>query len=285
MGPPGITVAGPSEWEIIGLGAFAGFTIFLGLVYGLRRGSSNSTRAFLSALAAGILLFLFFDVLKNANELIDPLIPAQGGSNGGLAVAYIGILLVGWSVGFLSLALFERVYLARVRSSAGSENPPPTSRPSGFGIDPLAISTMIAIGIGLHNFSEGLAIGMAFAGGAVAAGTVLVVGFAAHNSTEGFGILGPGLLAARRYSGPRLVALGLVGGGPTFLGTVVGSVFTSDPLSVLFYGLAAGAIVYVVLQMIQPMMARDTRSFAWMGVVIGFILGFATDALVTFGGA
>ncbi len=119
----------------------------------------------------------------------------------------------------------------------------------------------------------------------MAAGTVLVVGFAAHNSTEGFGILGPGLLAARRYSGLRLLALGLVGGGPTFVGTIVGSVFYSDPLSVLFYGLAAGAIVYVVLQMVQPMLGRATRGSAWMGVVIGFILGFATDALVTFGGA
>lgn len=278
-------MTGPNEWQVLGLGAFAGFTIFLGLAYGLRRRSSNATRAFLSALAAGILLFLFFDVLKNASDIINALIPSQGGSNGTLAVAYIALLLSGWAVGFLSLGLFERAYLGRFTSTAVSGAPVSPGSGPGFDIDPLAISTMIAIGIGLHNFSEGLAIGTAYAGGAIAAGTVLVIGFAAHNSTEGFGILGPGLIAARRYSGVRLLALGLVGGGPTFLGTIVGSVFYSDALSILFYGLAAGAIVYVVLEMIRPMMARETRSFAWVGVVLGFVLGFATDAIVSFGGA
>ncbi len=278
-------MAGPSEWAIVGLGAFAGFTIFLGLGYGLRRTSSRGARVFLSALAAGILLFLFFDVLKNATALIDPQIPASGGGDGLLAIGYAAALLGGWSFGFLSLALFERVYFARFARASPSPPSAGTEAPSGVRLDPLTVSTMIAIGIGLHNFSEGLAIGTAYAGGAVAAGTVLVIGFAAHNSTEGFGILGPGLNADRRYSAGRLLALGLVGGGPTFLGTVVGSVFTSDLLSILFYGLAAGAIVYVVLEMIQPMMARETRSLAGMGIVVGFILGFATDLIVSFAGA
>lgn len=275
---------GPGEWQVLGLGAFAGLTIFLGLGYGLRQRSSTAVRAFLSALAAGILLFLFFDVLKNANDLIEPLIPSQGGADGLLALGYMAILLAGWGVGFLSLGLFERAYLARLarRSPAAAVEARDGLR---FDLDPLAVSTMIAVGIGLHNFSEGLAIGTAFAGGALATGTVLVVGFAAHNSTEGFGILGPGLVANRSYSGKRLAALGLLGGGPTFLGTVVGSVFFSGVLSILFYGLAAGAIVYVVLEMVRPMMARETRSFAWLGVVLGFVLGFATDAIVTFGGA
>ncbi|MCI4318872.1 MAG: zinc permease [Thermoplasmata archaeon] len=278
-------MAGPAEWQILGLGAFAGFTIFLGLVFGLRRQFSPATRVFLSALAAGILLFLFYDVLKNANEIITPLVPTHGGGNGPLAVAYIAILLVGWSAGFLSLGLFERLYMARLHRRPLAVGAALHAGPDAFEIDPLAVSVMIAVGIGLHNFSEGLAIGTAYAGGAVAAGSVLVIGFAAHNSTEGFGILGPGLVAARPYSARRLLALGVVGGSPTFLGTLVGSVFYSGLLSVLFYGLAAGAIVYVVLEMIRPMMMRETRSFAWFGVVFGFILGFVTDAIVTFGGA
>ncbi len=277
-------MSGPTEAQVLALGAFAGFTIFLGLLYGLRRTASPKARAFLSALAAGILLFLFYDVLNNATGLIDPLVPAHGGANGTLALVYVGLLLFGWSFGFLSLGAFERAYLRRRAAREGGvrvlEGP---SRP--FPLDPMAVSTLIALGIGLHNFSEGLAIGTAYAGGAVAVGTVLVVGFAAHNSTEGFGILGPGLLADRRYSARRLVALGLVGGGPTFLGTLVGSVLYSVPLSILFYGLAAGAIVYVVLEMLRPVMARETREVAGLGIVVGFVLGFVTDVVVTFGGA
>ena len=273
----------PSEWQILGLGAFAGFTIFLGLLVGLRRSLSSGVRAFLSAFAAGILLFLFFDVLKNANEGIAAEIPAQGGGDGTLAVVYLAILLVGWSVGFLSLGAFEKAYMRRVRPSPAATPTDGSGRP--FAIDALAVSTMIAIGIGCHNFSEGLAIGTAYAGGAIAAGTVLAIGFATHNATEGFGILGPGLLAGRRYSVRRLGALGLVGGGPTFLGTVVGSVFYSEPLSILFYGLAAGAIIYVVLEMIRPMMGAATRTAAWFGIVLGFVVGVVTDAIVSFGGA
>lgn len=275
----------PPLVQVLALGAFAGFTIFIGLIYGLKRTTSKSMRAFLSALAAGILLFLFFDVLNNANGLIEPLIPAQGGSNGMLAVAYVVVLLTGWAFGFLSLGLFERAYLRRLSAKEKETGFTPEGEISAFEVNPLSISTMIAIGIGLHNFSEGLAIGTAYSAGSIATGTVLVIGFAAHNSTEGFGILGPGLMASRKYSGSRLLALGIVGGGPTFLGTVVGSVLYSSLLSILFYGLAAGAIVYVVLEMIRPMLAKDTRNFAWVGVVLGFILGFATDMIVTFGGA
>jgi ZIP family zinc transporter len=278
-------VAGPTEWQTLGLGAFAGFTIFFGLIYGLRRRSSKSTRAFLSALAAGILLFLFYDVLKNANEIINPLIPAHGGANGYVALGYVVVLLLGWTFGFLSLGWFEQAFHARVARKEAAGTGPPGDRLAGVDLDPLAISSLIAVGIGLHNFSEGLAIGTAYAGGAVAAGTVLVIGFAAHNSTEGFGILGPGLSAGRSYSVRRLLVLGLIGGGPTVLGTMIGSVFYSNLLSVAFYGLAAGAIVYVVLQMIRPIMARETRTYAWYGVVVGFMLGFATDVIVTFGGA
>ena len=279
-------MTGISELDVLGLGAFAGLTIFLGLAIGLHRSLSVRLRAFLSALASGILLFLFFDVLNNADAMIGPLIPAQGtaGANGTLAVAYIAVLLGGWTVGFLSLAAFEHVYTRRLLADreVGASVAVPSA--AAAALDPLAVSTMIAIGVGLHNFSEGLAIGASFTAGAIAAGTVLAIGFAAHNSTEGFGILGPGILTGRRYSPMRLAALGAIGGGPTFLGTLVGSVFFSSALSILFFGLAAGAIIYVVLQMVRPMMTPTTRTVAWFGVVVGFILGFATDAIVAFGG-
>ena len=269
---------GPAEWQILLLGAFTGGTIFLGMPIARAGGLSDRTRAGLSAVAVGILMFLFYDVLANAHELV--IAPLT--SDSGTTIAYAAILAIGFVAGTLLLVAFERAFSAHLRRSAGE---PSTSGDSPFPIDPIHLSTMIAVGIGLHNLSEGLAIGAAYAGGALSLATVLVIGFAAHNSTEGFGILGPGLMARRKYSWNRLGALGLIGGGPTFLGTVLGSFLHTAPLSILFYGLAAGAILYVVLQMSRPMLAPASRDVATVGVVVGFLLGFTTDVLVTLGGA
>ena len=265
----------PPEWEIVALGAFAGLTIFLGMPFARATRIARRTRALLSAVAAGILLFIFYDVLANANELIG--VPLGAGATSTASVDAV-ILAVGLTVGLVGLMGFEREYRRHARETDGAVSAPPTS------LDPKSLATMIAVGIGLHNFSEGLAIGASFAGGALTLGTVLVVGFAIHNSTEGFGILGPGMLSGVRFSVPRLLALGLVGGGPTFLGTVAGSLVVSDPLSILFYGLAAGAILYVVLQITRPLLQPATREAATLGLLLGFLLGFTTDFVVRVGG-
>ncbi|HKV90005.1 MAG TPA: ZIP family metal transporter [Thermoplasmata archaeon] len=265
-------------WEIVGLGLFTGFTIFLGLPVARAGGLSDRTRASLAAIAVGILLFLFVDVLSNAHAIV----VASLGTRSSAAVLTAGgnlvALLVGFSVGVVSLLGAERLFTRRLRRGAAE---PGTIEATP--IQPLHLSTMIAVGIGLHNLSEGLAIGAAFSAGLPLA-VVLVVGFAAHNSTEGFGILAPGMMAGSRYSLRRLAALGLIGGGPTFVGTVVGALLTSDVLSVVFYGLAAGAILYVVLQMSRPMLAPATKNVVVMFVVVGFLLGVLTDFLVTLGG-
>ncbi|HEY6239151.1 MAG TPA: ZIP family metal transporter [Thermoplasmata archaeon] len=271
-------MAGPSELEVIGLGAFAGFTIFLGMIFVRIGGLSSRTRAGLSAVAAGILLFIFYDVVANGNEIVTASLDR---GNDAQFAEYAGILVVGISVGVLGLLAFEDWFMRRVHAQA--DQPDASSRPTS--LDPKALATMIAIGIGFHNFSEGLAIGASFAVGALSLGTVLVIGFALHNSTEGFGILGPALNSGSRFSTMRLLALGLVGGGPTLLGTIVGTVVTSDPLSILFFGLAAGAILYVVLQITRPLLVAGTRDIATVGLLVGFLLGYATDLVVRFGGA
>lgn len=272
-------MSGPSEWQILGLGAFAGLTIFLGMPIARAQGVSNRTRAALAALAVGILLFLFVDVLANAHGLIVDALGTLTGPEDRNGAIDLGVLLIGFSAGVFSLLYFERLFTRKVQSV-----PADPSGSVGVSLSPLHLSSVIAVGIGLHNLSEGLAIGTSYAAGLPLA-VVLVIGFAVHNSTEGFGILAPGMMAGSRYSYRRLLALGLIGGGPTFIGTVVGSFFTSDVVSVLFYGLAAGAILFVVLQMSRPMLAPATREVVIVFVVFGFILGLVTDFLVTLGGA
>jgi ZIP family zinc transporter len=272
-------VSGPSEWQVFALGAFAGLTIFLGLPFASARGTSDRTRAALAGLAVGILLFLFVDVLSNAHAIITSNIsPWKGTGFLDTSLVELATLFAGFTLGALSLVAFEREFVRRLRPNPQVPTPTP-----GSPIDPLHLSTVIAVAIGFHNLSEGLAIGAAYAAGLPLA-IVLVIGFAVHNSTEGFGILGPGLMQGRTYSPRRLVALGLIGGGPTFLGTVAGSFASSPALSVLFYGLAAGAILYVVLQMARSLFAPGRQPLVLTFMVVGFLLGLLTDFSVTLGG-
>ena len=144
---------------------------------------------------------------------------------------------------------------------------------------------MIAIGIGAHNFSEGLAIGQSYATGSIGLAVLLIIGFGAHNSTEGFGIAGPLTGLSKRPSVRFLIAAGLIGGGPTFLGTVVGSVWSSALAYVLFLSIAGGALVYVTMLMYGVGRKQTSNAILMLGIWIGLIAGFATDLLVTLGGA
>ncbi len=158
------------------------------------------------------------------------------------------------------------------------------------------LALLIAIGIGLHNFAEGLAIGQSAASNDIALATLLVIGFALHNATEGFGIVAP--LAAEqvedadgmtnrpdnRPSWGFLLAMAAIGGGPTFIGTWVGHGFTSEAVSVAFLTLAAGSIIYVIAQLLG-IAARARRSdLVSYGLLVGLLAGFATDAIVTAAG-
>src|SRR5262249_26846954 len=140
-------------------------------------------------------------------------------------------------------------------------------------------------GIGLHNFAEGLAIGNSAASGELTLALLLVVGFGLHNGTEGFGIVAPVAAAGRRLSWTDLALLGAIGGGPTFLGTLIGQRFTSETLSIAFLALAAGSILYVVIELLAVGRKFNAKSVTTWGVLAGLLLGFATDAVITAAGA
>jgi ZIP family zinc transporter len=249
-------------------GFLAGATILLGLPIARLRHPAPAVRILLNAGTVGVLVFLTWDVLSHAWEPIDVALtkrpfPASLWLDGGL-------LVLGLVVGLLGLALFEMRWLRR---SNADELPP------------RRLALLIAIGIGLHNFAEGLAIGQSAAGGQLALAGVLVVGFALHNATEGFGIVAPLAGGSERPGWGFLLLLGAIGGGPTLVGTLVGSLVVSEPLSVLFLSLAAGSILYVVITLLG-MLGRTRRTgLITTGILVGLIAGFATDAILTAGGA
>jgi ZIP family zinc transporter len=283
------------------LGFIAGATIVLGLPIGRLRRPAPRLRVFLNATAVGVLLFLFWDVMAAAWEPIDSALSAFHDDTGGFGpIAGYGTLFAGGlTVGLLGLVGYDR-YMARTRRPPVASHGPgamavgdTAARPAGItGWSPARqLSLLIAIGIGLHNFAEGLAIGQAAASDDIAFATVLVIGFALHNATEGFGIVAP-LAAdadidgvASRPGWGFLLAMAAIGGGPTFLGTAVGHSFTSEPVSVVFLTLAAGSIVYVIAQLLGVAARAKRTDLVACGLLLGLLAGFITDAVVSAGGA
>jgi ZIP family zinc transporter len=140
----------------------------------------------------------------------------------------------------------------------------------------------VAAAIGVHNFAEGLAIGVSARAGAISLATVLIIGFALHNATEGFGIVGP--LGDIKPSWRWLGLAGLIGGGPTFLGSIVGYAVTSQPLELAFYAAAGGAILYVIGEVWNGMRRYGHRELGLLMLTAGFLVGVVTDLIIVYGG-
>jgi ZIP family zinc transporter len=259
-----------SLFDTVILGAIAGFTIFLGLPIARLNRPRPALQAFLTALATGILLFLLWDILSKAMEPIDTALAEAQHGDGADFVGLVSLLCVGLAVGLIGLVYVDRSLVRR--------------RKVGVQTSPAQLALMIAVGIGVHNFSEGLAIGQASRTGAIALATVLIVGFGLHNLTEGFGIAAP-LTLGPRPSWAFLGLAGLIGGGPTFLGTILGYSVQSEPAFVLFLAIAAGSILYVVGEMLHVGRRFQSPALMAWGIWLGFVAGFGTDLFLTWGGA
>jgi ZIP family zinc transporter len=287
-----------SESQTLLLGFIAGATIVIGLPLGRVRSVKPGTRQFLNALAIGILIFLVWDVLAHAFEPVDNALGKLHDGSGGVGpvAGYAVLFFGGITVGLGSLVLYEGWLGSRARAVASAKKFGPgtmapgelaASRTRGISGWPAGrrLSLLIAVGIGLHNFGEGLAIGGSAAAGDIGLATILVIGFALHNGTEGFGIVAPLTAEDDRPSWGFLLLMGLIGGGPTFVGTAVGRQFTSDAMSVIFLTLAAGSILYVVIQLLGVAHKNGRKELIYWGVLLGLIAGFVTDMVVTAGGA
>jgi ZIP family zinc transporter len=252
-----------SQASAIALGAIAGGTIFLGLPVARMRGLPKAVQGFLNAFATGILVFLLWDILSHAGDPVEAALKTGHGSFPALAAVFAA----SFAAGLLSLVYFNRTLFAHLRHG----NTAPTAR---------SLSLAIATGLGLHNLSEGLAIGQSARLGAIALTGVLVIGFALHNITEGFGIAAPMTTEPKAPSWAFLGLAGLIGGGPTFIGTWIGYLTESAYFSVAFLALAAGALVYVLNELFNLGRRITTPTiFAW-GVVGGFLTAYATDLVL-----
>src|SRR5439155_1100963 len=251
------------------LGAVAGLTVFIGLPVARLRGLKPAVQGFLNAIATGVLILLLWDILTHAGGPVEAAVATlrKGDPQPFLLLAVV--FGAGLGVGLLSLVYLNGRLLGRRRDT-------PT------GASPKVLSMMIAAGLGLHNLSEGLAIGQSAATGAVAFAGVLVIGVALHNITEGFGIAAPMSLERSPVSWGFIGVAGLVGGGPTLIGTVLGYIVVSPYAYVLFLALAAGALIYVI----NELFALGRRlckppAMAW-GLLAGFLAAFSTELYLTY---
>jgi zinc transporter ZupT len=222
--------------------------VALGLLWlpSLRRASPAWVAAFM-ALTAGLLTFLGVEALFEALELQSALPPALGGP---------GLVLLGLAASALGMTFLS------ARLSRGK-----------VGASGLALALLVAIGIGVHNLGEGLAIGTSFATGELQLGAFLVIGFMVHNVTEGLGIAAP---ASRAHVTLwRLALLALIAGAPAILGTWIGGYSSNDVLTPVFFALAAGAALQVVVEVARYVARVAPGGLRSGWAVGGFLAGIA----------
>jgi zinc transporter, ZIP family len=257
--------------QTVFLGAIAGLTIYLGLPMGRMKAVSAKVRTFLSMASAGIIIFLLIDIFSKLSEPIAGSLKQalSGQEDYGEFALLLAIFVAGFGFGLIGLIYFEQRFIR-------------FGRPANQVLSPSRLALLIAIGLGLHNFSEGLAIGQSAGRGEIALALILIIGFGLHNATEGFGIVGP--LVGERPSWAFLGVVGLIGGGPTFLGTLIGYHIVSTTMFVLFLALAEGALIFVLGELFNVSRRPGTRSVAGWGLMAGFLFAFLTDLVLTIAG-
>lgn len=255
---------------------------------------SGRARVALAMFAVGVLAFLFAEVLVHGFELVEEAVEgyAEGEQGIGEGIGLLSLFAAGFAAGTAGLAMLERWMRPRSREprmSGGATDAMTVEQARTLAggersARDLALRTgmTIAAAIGLHNFAEGLAIGVSASTGEIGLATVLIVGFALHNATEGFGIIGP--LGDVRPSWTWLAVAGLIGGGPVFLGAIVGYNVTSEPLELAFYALSAGAILYVIGEVWTSVRKLGHRELGLWMLAAGLFVGAVTDLVVVYGG-
>jgi len=301
-------------WQLLLLGSIAGFTIFLGLPVAALQHLSIKKKGFLNAFAIGILVFLIIDIFSHAWESASTAASDAFAGKAPVGSTLLDLLAMfgGLAIGLLGLVWYESKYMKKpikeqqrhTLSSSSSLSAADdeitlagTNRMTGGRgehqqqhllqqeVTAYRLAMMIAIGIGAHNFSEGLAIGQSYVSDAIGLAILLIIGFGAHNATEGFGIAGPltGLVKKPRVR--FLILAGLIGGGPTFIGTMLGSLWDSSIAYILFLSLAGGALIYVSLLMYNSGRRQTTNNILMAGIFVGLCAGFLTDLMLVLGGA
>src|SRR5215471_8573329 len=263
-----------STTQTLILGAVAGFTIYLGLPIARFRSTHPMVRAGLSSVATGILVFLFWDVVSHGVEPVESHLQTHDWA----AFAFMSLVYYDdWMrkrratpfVGPGAAAVDEYKHRSWVESLSSGRR----------------LALLIATGIGLHNFGEGLAIGQSAAAGEISLALVLIIGFGLHNTTEGFGIAAPMANEGDPPSWAFLGLLGLIGGGPKFIGTVVGQAWVSPALATLFFAVAGGSILYVVIQLFEVCRRFQMPKLIGWTLLLGLLLGFGTDWILVAAGA
>jgi len=276
-----------STTQTLLLGAIAGLTIYVGLPIGRFPSAHPALRAGLSGVATGILVFLFWDVVSHGVEPVESHLESHDWA---AFAGYAALLVVGFALGYMSLVYYDD-WLKRRRAT-------PFVGPGAAAVDEFShrswieslshgrrLALLIATGIGLHNFGEGLAIGQSAAAGEISLALVLIIGFGLHNMTEGFGIVGPMAAEGDKPSWAFLGLLGLIGGGAPFVGTVVGQAWVSPALATLFFAVAGGSILFVVIQLFEVCRRYELPKLVGWALLLGLLLGFGTDWILVAAGA
>jgi len=246
------------------LGVYVGvIPVTLGLLFlPLMRRISDSWITLFMSFTVGLLAFLALDGYLEGNEIGAESAGAFGGAE---------LLFLGAALAYLALTAVDRRLGAAMKGRRKA------------GMQGWRLSLMIAIGIGLHNLGEGLAIGSAYAIGSLALGAFLVIGFAIHNTTEGFAIVAP-ISREKEVSWPRLIGLGLIAGAPAILGAVIGASISNQELSTFLLGVGVGAIVQVIVQLVPTIRDREGRALHPVsigGIVAGALALYLTGLLVS----